>query len=79
MISAGTAPSSDSAIFRLSLFVFESLIGDAAKEKLETAEAALAIAELPSADAVTSSDKTAIEAARAKYDALTDAQKSQGT
>ena len=51
--------------------------GDEAKEKLEAAEAALAIAELPSADAVTSSDKTAIEAARAKYDALTDAQKSQ--
>ena len=51
--------------------------GDAAKAKLEAVEAALAIAELPAASDVTTTDKTAIEAARAKYDALTDDQKSQ--
>ena len=43
--------------------------------KLEAAEAALAIAELPAANEVTTANKTAIEAARTAYDALTEAQK----
>ena len=43
--------------------------------KLTAAEAALAIAELPAANEVTTANKTAIEAARTAYDALTDDQK----
>ena len=43
--------------------------------KLTAAEAALAIAELPAANEVTTANKTAIEAARTAYDALTDYQK----
>ena len=50
-------------------------LGTDALGKLNTAEAALAIAELPAGNAVTTADKDAIEAARKAYDELTDAQK----
>ncbi|MBQ7149276.1 MAG: InlB B-repeat-containing protein [Pseudobutyrivibrio sp.] len=51
--------------------------GDAAKTKLEAVEAALKIAELPEENAVTTTNKEAIEAARDAYDKLSDAQKNQ--
>ena len=50
-------------------------LGTDALGKLNTAEAALAIAELPAGNAVTTADKDAIEAARKAYDELSDAQK----
>ncbi len=46
-----------------------------ALSKLQTVEAALAIVSLPAAADVTAENKAAIEAARAAYNALTDAQK----
>ena len=50
-------------------------VGEDAKAKLEAAQTALAIAELPAADKVTAEDKAAIEAAAKAYDALSDEQK----
>ncbi|MBQ7149252.1 MAG: hypothetical protein IJR96_10960 [Pseudobutyrivibrio sp.] len=52
-------------------------IGDVAATKLEAVEAALKIAELPEENAVTTTNKEAIEVAREAYDKLSDAQKSQ--
>ena len=52
-------------------------VGAEKLSKLAVAEAALAVAVLPAADKITESDKEAIEAARAAYDALTDEQKEE--
>ena len=53
----------------------KTAVGIDALAKLVACEVALAIAELPTADSVTTANKDAIEAARAAYDALNDAQK----
>ncbi|MBR3243100.1 MAG: hypothetical protein IKF90_10435, partial [Parasporobacterium sp.] len=50
-------------------------VGKAKLAKLEAAETSLTVSALPAAGEVTVSDKEAIEAARAAYDALTDEQK----
>ena len=55
--------------------VQKEAIGTDALGKLKTAETALAIAQLPAGNAVTTADKDAIEAARKAYDELSDAQK----
>ena len=55
----------------------EGKVSDAAKAKLVAVEAALKIALLPNADKVTADNKTAIEAARAAYNDLSDEQKAQ--
>ena len=55
----------------------KTAVGAAALAKLQSAEAALAIASLPAAADVTVNDKDAIEAARTAYNALTDAQKTE--
>lgn len=52
-------------------------IGDTLKAKLEADEVALAIVKLPAANAVTTDNKAAIEAARKDYDELSDEQKAQ--